>query len=136
MVRNGNLVVAVLDAQLLEPLVAQTACSHLHRLARALHLAYGVETLVVDLHAVALGHTCHQLLVFVALLATQAEVAVCHTDVVATLMKERHQHHRIDATTDGQQYVVVLVEHIVRGDISFEIIEKLILLRHNSLNVL
>ena len=124
MVGNGNLVVAVLEAQLLEPLVAQTACSHLHRLTRALHLAHGVETLVVNLHAVACSHTCYQLLVFVALLATQTEVAVCHADVVTTLMKERHQHHRIDTSTDGQQHVVVLVEHIVRGDISFEILKK------------
>ena len=72
-------------AELGKPGVAQTACSHLHRFARELHLGLGVETSVVALDAIAAGCLLHQYLIFVTLGSTQAEVAVCNAHVVAAV---------------------------------------------------
>ena len=102
MVRNGNNRVAVLLAELRKPRISQTACGHLHRLARALHLAHGVEALVITLNAILARTLLHQYLILVTLLPTQTEVAVRNAHVVATIHTQRHQHHRIHTSRYGQ----------------------------------
>ena len=99
---NGNNRVAVLLAQLGKPRVTQSACSHLHRLARALHLAHGVEALVITLDAIRSCTLLHQYFILITLLATQAEVAVRNAYVVATIYAQRHQYHRIHTSRYGQ----------------------------------
>ncbi len=124
MVRDGRHGVAVLAAQLGEPCVTQTPRRHLHRFARALHLAHGVETAVVAHYAVFAGGLLHQYLVLVALRAPQAEVAVGHGHMVAAVDAQRHEHHRIDSARHGEQDLVLLGKESVATDVFLKVIDK------------
>ena len=113
MVGDGYDRVSVFPAQIVEPCISQPPCRHLHRLARALHLAYGVETFVVAYDAVLAGRLEYHRFVLVTLLPAQLEVAVGHTHVVAAVEAERHEHHRIDASRYREQYLVLTREELV-----------------------
>ena len=120
MVSHRDCGISLLVAQLVKPLVAQTACRHLHRVARALHFAQSIEIFGVAYHAKACRLTQHHLGIFVALGTAQSKVAVCHTDIVAKTHKYRQHNHRIDATRHRKQYFIFVREEFVSLDITLK----------------
>ena len=86
---NGNHIVTLLLAQLVKPLIAQPTRSHLHRVARSLHLASSVKALRVAHNAQLLALPLHHLCILIALFSPQAEVTVSHTHIVAQPYKYR-----------------------------------------------
>ena len=110
--------VAILCTEFVEPLVAQSAGSHLYRLARALHLGFGVETLVVVGYAKACSLGLYPLFVLLGLLATQLKIAVGNTNIVAERCHKVKHHHRVYTATDGEKYLVATTNKLVLVDVS------------------
>ena len=119
---DGDYRVAVLLAQLGKPRVAQAAGCHLHRFARALHLAHGVEAAVVALDAIFACVLLYQYLILVALCSTQREVAVRHAHRVAAIHTERHQHHRIHSTRYGEQNLILRRKEFFARDVLLKLV--------------
>ena len=76
MVGDGDDIVTLRAAKLLEPRITQPPSGHFHRFARALHLTGRVETSVVTRHAQFGSLLSNQHFVFVALGPAQLEIAM------------------------------------------------------------
>ena len=107
MVSDGDLVVPVLVAQLVEPTVAEPTGGHFDRIAGRRDLGQCIEASPEIGYSVTSRLLFDEHIVLVGLPAAELKIAMSHADAVAAAHEKREHHHRVDPSADGQQNPLV-----------------------------
>ena len=107
MVSDGDLVVPVLVAQLVEPTVAEPPSGHFDRVAGRRDLGQRIEANPEIGRSVTGRLLFDEHIVLVGLPAAELKIAMSHADAVAAAHEKREHHHRVDPSADGQQNPLV-----------------------------